>query len=188
MDNNRISLAGFSLPDTSATIYLQVGEEVVAIFTNPSYGDLIDTVQWAVNLIIDERPFISHPLKVIFCDLAIAKVFTNLKVEIPSGATENDVYLIYEALKGAKILEEVSIKVNKEKLAFLVDSISETVSSILTYRNSARGVINILAAEAQNNSETFAKTLRMYSDEGNLQEVSRLMKVVEALGQTQPQS
>lgn len=183
--DNRIPVNALGLPESNSPLYLQIGDVTVEIYTNPLYKDIIEAIQWGVNLIVDDRPFTSYPMETIFLDLTKVKVFTNIAVDIPTGATENDVYMIYEAVKASGIIEEIALKVKAEKLSFLELGITKTVESILAYRNSARGIVNIMAAEADDNTKAFSEALRMYSDEGNLQEISKLMKVVETLGQPQ---
>lgn len=60
MDKINISL--FSDTQTAEYIYRDFAGATVAMRREAPYAEVMETIQWAVNQIVDDRPFVSAPL------------------------------------------------------------------------------------------------------------------------------
>lgn len=70
-----LALGPFVSPETR---YEKVGDAVIMIKPILPYEDVLDMIQWCVNLIVDERPFVSEPLHQVVKNMALVKYYTNL--------------------------------------------------------------------------------------------------------------
>ena len=101
-------------------------------------------IAWGINHIIDDRPFISAPLKRIFKDFCIIKFYTNIDLDDLDivGCTPETVYEYYDIIKGSGILDYLKTNLNQEQLEFFEVTIEETLKSVVEYRNSAAGLLD----------------------------------------------
>ena len=150
MDNNRISISALGATSVEEPIYLQIGEATIELRRCIPYEELLNVMQWTIDMIVGEKPFMSAPLKRIVKDFAILNAYTNLDCGVTHEFTEmGEIYAEYDAIQRFGVMEEVLPKLDKKQVDFFEKTVDETLDSIVAYRNSAKGIIDALAADAE---------------------------------------
>ena len=99
MDNNRIPVSAFGAVAQEEPIYLQIGEATIELRHRISYEEILNMMQWCIDMIVGERPFMSAPLNRIVKDFAILNAYTNLDMGITHAYTEmSDLYAEYDVI------------------------------------------------------------------------------------------
>lgn len=159
-------------------IYIACGNGAYALFPQVKTEDFISGIQWVVNNCLDERPFISYAVLDIITEIGLVKTFTNIDIQ----ESLEDFTETYDLLNAAGIIEQIKLKANKETIIKFKDNALKTMLSIITYKNSARGIVDALAGNAENNVEAMQENLAFFQDEGNLQQVRALLESAQKLG------
>lgn len=183
MDNNRISIGTFKVQETSP-LYVDIAGTTVEITPVPPVAKIIDAVQFALNMTITESPIISAPVKKIFCGLAEVMAFTNIDIELNTQDV-NSVYNVYDVLNKAGVFSEIATKANKDSLKFLVSSFEETLDNIITYRQSAIGIVDTMATRGKEDADTMVAAAEAMMDDNNLTAVKQLLDMTDKLSTPQ---
>lgn len=182
MDTNRISVAAIGAIIPTEPVYLQVGEATIELRRKIPYMEVIDMTQWCIDFIINDRPFISAPLQTIVERLALVKFYTNIDCDaIMNQVTMEQIYNDYDVLLTAGVFDEVESKIDAEQLKFFRDGLHRTLDSIILYRNSARGMVDILADNANNSREAMEEVMKMYTDPDNAAKMKQLVTVADQI-------
>lgn len=168
----------------SITNLVQIGEVEVEVNNSIPYETVLDMIQWCINFIVDDRPFISAPLKRVVSDFAIVKFYTNLDIIGFDGPNFDmtRVYEDYDLLRAHGAFDKIREHIAPDQLKFFTETLEETMASIIAYRNSAQGIVDALTAEANNNTEALQAALDQMKDPDQLGTVEHLMDIVQTLG------
>lgn len=179
--DNRISVATIGTVAQEKPIYLQVGEATIEIRRNIPYTEILDMVQFAVDFAVTDQPILSGVLNRMVKDFAIVKFYTNLDVTIGKDtATIKDIYDEYDVLMSFGVIDEVKSKISAKQLKFFNETVDETANSILTYRNSVRGMMDALSESAKIDSEQMQQAIDMLSGE-NGEKLGKLIDMAETI-------
>ena len=74
---DKIQLANFGSPIVNEPEYFTINDQVIMVKKTIPYEEVLDMIQWMVNVILDDRTFVSGPLYQIGFDFGILKYFTN---------------------------------------------------------------------------------------------------------------
>lgn len=182
MDANRISVAAIGAVAQEEPIYLQIGEATIELRRKVPYMEVIDMIQWCIDFIINDRPFISAPLQEIIENLALVKFYTNIDCDAIMNQIEMEkIYNDYDILLTTGVFDELKAKIDSRQLTFFTQSLHRTLESIIAYRNSARGMVDILADNAENSREAMEEVMKMYTDPKNAARMQQLTSVVHEL-------
>lgn len=179
--DNRISIAAIGTVVQEEPIYLQVGEATIEIRRSIPYTEILDMVQFAVDFAVTDQPILSGVLNRMVKDFAIMKFYTNLDVTIGKDtATIKDIYDEYDVLMSFGVIDEVKSKISAKQLKFFNETVDETANSILTYRNSVRGMMDALSESAKIDSEQMQQAIDMLSGE-NGEKLGKLIDMAETI-------
>lgn len=182
MDNNRISISAIGAAPTVEPIYLQVGEATIEVKPRISYEEILNMMQWCIDMIVGEKPFMSAPLNRIVKDFAILNAYTNLDLGVTHEYSDmSTIYQEYDIVKAHGVLENVMLKIDADQIAFFEETLDKTLESILAYRNSAKGIIDALAADAENDSEKLEKALNIMSDTNSQSQIKTIIETAKAI-------
>lgn len=183
MDTNRISLSAIGAAPVVEPIYVQIGEATVEVRPSISYGEILEMMQWCIDMIVGEKPFLSAPLTRIVKDFAILGYYTNLDSTLMNGGAENmeAIYAEYDIIKKSGVMENVLPKLNTDEIRFFEETLDKTMESIINYRNSAKGIVDTLAADAKDDSSKMQEALDFLSDEGTRKQVETIIEAAEAI-------
>lgn len=166
MDANRISVSAIGALQSEDLVFIQFGEATVSLKRKIPYQEILDLVQLVVDFSITDQPILSGVVKNIALDMAIVKYYTNLDCAIFEEGTELEkIYKEYGILVDFGVIDEVKAKMDSNQKSFIEKTVTETLSSIIDYRNSARGIIDSLAASAADDSGKMQSALDMFNGE-----------------------
>lgn len=166
MDTNRIPVSAIGTFQSEDPVFIQFGEATVSLKRKISYQEILDLVQLVVDFSITDQPILSGVIKNITLDMAIIKYYTNLECSIfEEGTALEQIYEEYGVLVDFGVIDEVKAKMDFNQKSFIEKTVAETLSSIIDYRNSAKGIIDSLASSAADDSGKMQSALDMFSGE-----------------------
>lgn len=179
---NKIRLSALGVIEEIAPQYVQIGEAVITVERFIPYEKMLDMVQWCIDYIINDRPFISAPLKRIIKDFAILNFFTNIDFNFLDEYHDMaDIYEEYDFVARFGVMEKVKEHISPEYLEFFDKTLDETLESITAYRNSAVGVIDALSANAKNDTAAMEKAMEMVGDEQQMAKIGQLLQFAQEI-------
>ena len=180
MAENKIKLNSLATPTTNEVKYYQINQSVIEINTLLPYEQIFSMIAWGINHIIDDRPFISAPLKRIFKDFCIIKFYTNIDLDDLDivGCTPETVYEYYDIIKGSGILDYLKTNLNQEQLEFFDATIEETLKSVVEYRNSAAGLLDRAQMTEADQANSIQEVLKVLDDPNELERVKKMFDLM----------
>lgn len=183
---DKIKIANLGVANIPSPTTITIGDAQVMVEHVIPYEKLLDMVQWCINIVVDERPFISEPIKQVVLDFAVIKFFTNL--ECPLDEKEFDLakmYENYDLLMAHNAIEKIKEVISPLQLRTFAVHFEKTAEAIVAYQNSAAGIVDKLSTMAKGNTNLLNEALETFSDPSKLQEVQRMMEIVDKLGTPQ---
>lgn len=182
MADNRIKLNSLGVIEEVAPQYVQIGETVVTVERFIPYEKMLDMIQWCIDYIINDRPFISAPLKKIIKDFAILNFYTNFDFNFMTEYHDmSEIYGEYDFVTRFNVIELVKQHIDANQLKFFEETLEETLQSISTYRNSAVGIVDVLAMKAKEDTNIMEQAMGLISDEDKNSQFVKLMKMAESI-------
>lgn len=160
--------------------YIQVGEVTIEVKPQVPYEQVLEGVQWAVNFIVDDRPFLSAPLHRIIADLSFIRTFTNFDFSSFDDftITPQGIYEIYDILSHFDVFNKVKDFVSQSQLTFMFDTIKETCQALVDYRNSAAGIVDIISEKAKDTNQNVSEALNILNDPTKFEHVQKVMELM----------
>lgn len=181
-DRNEVKLVNIGLLPKPEVKTIKIGNTEIEMVTIIPYEDVFDMIQWCIGYIADDRPFVSEPVRQLIMDFAILKYYTNLDISfINQEARISDIYAEYDLVKQSKIVTIVKDNIDQEQLSFFTDSINKTILSITQYKNSAVGVIDNLAQNADQDVSMMEKAVSAAQNVEEMGAVGNLIKFADAI-------
>lgn len=182
MDANRISLSTLGEIPAIDKKYLQVGEATIEVTPTLRYTQILDMIQWSVELLVSDKPFVSAALVKMVEDFAILNAYTNLNLGITKPFdTIDEIYAEYDRVAYFKIMENLLPKIDGEQVRFYKETLEKTLKSIVDYRNSAKGIIDTLSREAEEDSEKMEKVFSFMKDAEQQESVKNILEAAKAI-------
>lgn len=176
--DNRISVAAIGTVAPEEPIYLQIGEATIELRHRISYEEILNMMQWCIDMIVGEKPFMSAPLTRIVKDFAILNAYTNLDLGVSHAYNEmSDIYAEYDVIQAFDVMPNVLEKIDHQQVEFFEKTLDKTLESILAYRNSAKGIVDALTADAEADSDKMEKAMALLN---NAEQQSQVKAVLEA--------
>lgn len=170
MDNNRIAISALGKVAPREILYLQVGETTVELKKRLTSKEILDMVQFIVDYTITDQPIISGVVSQMIFDFAMVSAYTNLELAITiKGKELEEIYNEYDILSEFDIFEEIRQKVDRKQLSLIERTAKITIDSVITYRNSARGIIDSLSGAAEDDADKMQKAISMLNGESGEQ-------------------
>ena len=109
-------------------------------------------------------------------DLEIVFTYTNISF---TEKQKEDMFKLYDILKGSGLLKEIKDNMNKEELAEIVETVWDTIKNVYAYANSAMGIMQAVASDYSNLDLDATEIKNKIADPSNL---SLLKNVIDKLG------
>lgn len=162
--------------------YVNIGQAVVAVHKYIPYEQMLDMIQWCIDYIINDRPFISAPLKRIIKDFAVLNFYTNFDFSfLTEYETMAQIYAEYDLVYRFDVMTKVKEIVDPGQMDFFEKTLDETLESIIAYRNSAKGIVDALAENAEQDINKMQGAIDLLSDEERNKQLSKMIKFAEEL-------
>ena len=156
----RIKLNTLGAIEEDPIEYMNIGQTVVTVHKYIPYEQMLDMIQWCIDYIINDRPFISAPLKKIIKDFAVLNFYTNFDFAFLTEYHEMaDIYAEYDLVYRFDVMAKVKEFIDPGQMDFFENTLDETLESIMKYRNSAVGIVDALAENAQKDTEQMSAAL-----------------------------
>jgi len=181
---NKVKLTDFGLLDEPEVITIRIGNAEVEVRKKIPYEEVFDAIQWTVSIIMDDRPFVSAALRDVVFNFSIVKFFSNIDVDFleKSEFSMAELYTNYDILDQYKVFDTIKDQIDERQLVFYTDTVRQTLDSIVAYRNSAQGIVDALALNAKENTQSLDDALSVFNDSSKIGEVEHLMDIVSKLG------
>lgn len=178
MDNISI----FSIaPQFEEVLYLQVGSETIELTPTPTTERILEAIQWSLDLTIQDNEIVSEAVKIMFMRMGMVKAFTNIEIDF-ADKTVADIYSAYDTIVYSGLINEIKIKASKTAIEFFEKSFCVTVENIITYRQSAAGILTTITRQAQTSTAEMKENLEFASRSENLKTLTNLVNMAEKLG------
>lgn len=176
----KIQITSLGMPSAAQeTQTITVNDIDIEVKKRIPYEELIEAIEWCVNSIIDDRSYISAPVQFIIQEVALVKFFTNL--DTSDAMTENfslsSFYEWYDILQANDIPDSLHKIIDKKQLSFLTETLDRTLNSIISYRNSAVGIVDRLT-EQNRLDKLNMDTVLDELDKGEYQKIIDLMNAM----------
>lgn len=122
------------------------------------YDEVMDAIQWVIDVAAEGRSFISGPVKQISIEMAVIKFWSNLDVN------EQELVIQYDILKRSGLFDKVLGIINQEQLNWFKDNATTTINNYLDYYNSVAGIIERLSFQAKAENAEMDKLLKTIED------------------------
>lgn len=178
----RIKLANLGPIKESPIEYVQIGDAVLQVKKYIPYEEMLDMIQWCIDYIINDRPFISAPLKKIIKDLAVLNFFTNVDTSFLTEYYDmKDIYEEYDLVYRHNVMDQIIPKIDEGQMKFFNETLDATLESIMAYRNSAVGIVDALAENAKKDTGDMEKALAFMNQGDNREKIANLLKFAEEI-------
>lgn len=160
--------------------YLQIGKACIEVKSRILYSELFDSVQTAIALTLDNKPYISEPLKEMIGDIQILRSYTNLDFRFFDTLEfdPNELYNIYGLLMQEDVVNKVKNLIDQKQLDFWLRSYDDTLKSIVAYRNSAMGIITSLQQKEEEAGTGLEQALDSLKDAENQEAIQNMLKLM----------
>lgn len=177
---SKIKLVQFGpLPETK-TLEIQIGDIKISVQNKITYEQVLEMIQWSINFIMDDRGFISEPVNKIIQDVAVLKYYTNLDFDNIDLAnfTQGELYEYYDFIAAFDVMNQVSLNIDKVQLEFYYNTLNRTLESLITYRNSVAGILEMIQVQSQTTVDGLQESLKVLGDEDQFDKVTRMLQLV----------
>lgn len=182
MADNRIKLNSLGVIEGVAPQYVQIGETVVTVERFIPYEKMLDMIQWCIDYIINDRPFISAPLKKIIKDFAVLNFYTNFDFKFLTEYQDMaDIYAEYDLVYRFNVMDKVLQFIDPGQINFFNETLDETLESIMRYRNSAVGIVDALAENAKQSTDKMSTAMEFLEQGDNKEKLGKLIKFAEEI-------
>ena len=160
--------------------YLQIGDACIEVKNKISYAEVFDSVQTAIALVLDDKTYISEPLKEMLGDIQILRSYTNLDFRFFDTLEfdPNELYSIYGLLIQEDVFNKVKNLIDKKQLDFWFRAYNNTLESIVAYRNSAMGIITSLQQKESEAGTGLEQALSNLKDAENQEAIQNMLKLM----------
>ncbi len=165
----RMKISDFTIPAVTRPIAVPVGNLRVHVKNLIPYEEVLDGIQWVINIVFDGRPYVSAPLLEIVEEVAVLRLYTNIDTSEIDQVSFNldDFYKWFSIIKKNKIDSAARSVIDADQLSFFHRTLHETLKSIVEYNNSAAGLIEQLTSKnLMNNLELEKITSQLDGEAG----------------------
>lgn len=180
MDKIKISSLGI-LPENESR-HITIGDTTVEVKRRIPYEEMLDLVQFCIDYTINDRPFISAPLKQLIKDFGILRFYTNFDTSFLETYEEmKDVYSEYDVIRAFDVMNKVIDLIDAEQIAFFNRTLEETLTSISLYRNSAQGIVDALSDAAKDVNQNMDEAMKLLGDSKQMENINSLLAFAQNL-------
>lgn len=177
---DKVSISSLGAVAENEYSYIDYNGASVAVRREAPTADIMEAIQWGINLLVDDRPFISTPIKAIVEDFCVLKAFTNVDVDSINFVDTSSVYAAYDVVK--PLLHKVYSLFDPAKVSFLVSGLHGAAENIVNYRNSAAGILQSMTENSPNQMANLNAMLDQLKQSENSPELKQFLEVYEKVG------
>lgn len=183
----KVTIAEIGISDFSAEKQVQVGGAFIKVRTLIPYEKLLKMIQWGIDLIIDDRPYIATALEHIVTEMSILHAYTNIDCSLfnTTDFSADDIYETYDILEAHDCFGKVAAQIDKKQLAFYRKIMHDSIRSIIDYRNSAAGVLERLQQAAKKDAGDMDRINNILQDEKQIGVAYRLLNMMQQDGENE---
>lgn len=177
---DKVKFTTFGIMPKPEEKVITIGEGSLTVTTFLPYETVLEMIQWSINMIMDDRGFISEPIHQIIEDMAVLKYYTNLDLDEldMAGFTQGQLYEMYDMVKAHDLVSKVCAEISAEQLSFYRETLTKTLQSLIAYRNSAAGLMEMIQINGENTSASLQKSLDILGDKEQFDQVYRMLDLV----------
>lgn len=178
----RIKLNTLGAIEEDPIEYMNIGNTVVTVHKYIPYEQMLDMIQWCIDYIINDRPFISAPLKRIIKDFAILNFYTNFDFAFLTEYHEMaDIYAEYDLVYRFDVIAKVKEFIDPGQMDFFENTLDETLESIMKYRNSAVGIVDAIAENAKQDTDNIQRALDFMNDKESGEQLDKMISFAQQI-------
>ena len=155
---------------------LQWGQVEIEIKQYLPFEDKLHLIERIVNKSLDDKGYINPCRRDLFEKMEIFYVYTNVNF---TDKQKEDEFKLYDMLVGNGLMEKVISLIPEEEINSIFVSVHQLIDSIYEYRNSARGIMEMITSD-YSNLELDAENLQ--KNIANPENLQLLRDVLERLG------
>lgn len=177
---NLVDLSSLGTLNLSEKKYLQIKDFCIEITPTISYSEIVDGIETCIALILDNRGYISEPIKQIISDIFLLRKFTNLDLYFfeTISFSPSYIYEVYGLLENLDIIEKVKNLINQKQLTFWKKSLDSTLNGIIAYRNSALGIINDITERQKDTGNGLEQAMDALKNAENQEAIQNMLKLI----------
>ena len=156
--------------------FLKFGDQTIEIKQYLPFQDKLQLIQNIVNNSLDDKGYINPCRRDFFEKLEIFYTYTNINFTDKQKEDENK---LFDLLVGSGLMKQVLDLIPEEEFKMIDNSVHELINSIYEYRNSARGIMEMITSD-YSNLELDAQKLQ--KEIGNPENLKLLRDVLDKLG------
>lgn len=179
----KVKLVSLGLLSQPEIVKLNIGDAEIEVKSFLPYEEVLDMIGWTVNKMVDGRGYVSEPVKSIIQEIAVCKYYTNLDFDEIDSAdfVQGKLYEMYDFIAQHDIYDLIVSRIERKQIEFYERTSTATIESLIAYRNSAAGIIEVINAQGKDTNEGIKEALATLGNKEEFAEVFRMMEV------TQPQ-
>lgn len=185
----KVKLVSLGLLPEAMVNQVNIGDALVDVKSTLPYEEVLEMISWTINKTVDDRGYVSEPIKQIIKELAIVKYFTNIDLDAMDLATFNkgQLYESYDFIAQHHVMETITPYIDPVQLDFYKDTLEKTIASLIAYRNSAAGVIEMISQNGEQTSDHFTDILKkLENSEEDFSQLIRMMELAQPQTVDQP--
>ena len=138
----KLPFTKLSLKNDNQVINILHNEQNIEVKQYLPITTKMDMVTEIINNSIDENNFF-NPIKLsLYTELGIIENYTNISF---TDKQKEDIFKLYDLLKGNKIIEKVINVIPEAEYKNLIDTINKSIESIYNYKNSVMGILETVS-------------------------------------------
>lgn len=186
VEEKKVPLSAFGLLPSIETVPVQIGEATIGVKRRIPYEQVLDMMQWCINYIAGDRPFIADSIKAIVLDIGYLRYFTDIDTSFMDNnfVSIENIYENYDLIDVFGIMDQVYKRIDARQKNFIDTTMEKTLQSIAEYKASARGLVDALAEDSRNNTEELKANMKFLEDD---KEVEKLQTLLNFAKQIQPE-
>lgn len=161
----KLPFTKLSLKNDNQAINILHNEQNIEVKQYLPITTKMDMVTEIINNSIDENNFF-NPIKLsLYTELGIIENYTNISF---TDKQKEDIFKLYDLLKGNKIIEKVINVIPEAEYKNLIDTINKSIESIYNYKNSVMGILETVSTDYSNLDLNISKIQEKLSDPNNM--------------------
>ena len=156
--------------------FLKWGDQTIEIKQYLPFQDKLQLIQHIVNNSLDDKGYINPCRCDFFEKLEIFYAYTNINFTEKQKEDENK---LFDLLVGSGLMKQVLDLIPEEELNSILVSVRQLIDSIYEYRNSARGIMEMITTDYKDLDLDAEKLQKEIGDPENLK---LLRDVLDKLG------
>lgn len=171
----KIAFTKLGLTKPTEVVTIEVNGQPVEVKTYIPMSDKLDLIASVVNQTVDENDFYNPCKLEVYTKIETILAYTNITV---TEKQKSDIYKLYDLMANGLFQPVFEILDNTADYTFVKQGIKETIASVYSFTNSAKGIIDAIT-KTYDDMEVDAGKIQTAL--GNPEELALLRDVVSKL-------